>query len=54
MLTRNWTGKVEYLYYDLGSVTVIGTTTAARVASVTTSSMTVHGQIFRVGANYKF
>ncbi len=55
MLTRNWTGKVEYLYYDLGSVTLVGTS-ASRLGSVITtiSNLTVRGQIFRVGANYKF
>jgi outer membrane immunogenic protein len=52
MLTRNWTGKVEYLYYDLGSVTLVGTTVGHSIT--TTSNMPVHGQIFRVGTNYKF
>jgi len=55
MFTRNWTGKVEYLYYDLGSVRLVGTNPGDIGTVVTAvSNMSVHGQIFRVGANYKF
>ena len=55
MLTQNWTGKVEYLYYDLGSVTLIGTTADPRLSSLsTTTHSEVRGQIFRTGVNYKF
>ena len=54
MLTRNWTGKVEYLYYDLGSVTLVGTNSRFAGIASTMSNMPVHGQTFRVGANYKF
>jgi outer membrane immunogenic protein len=56
MLTRNWTGKAEYLYFDLGSAALVGVNTIGRVPPgiTTTSNMAFHGQIFRVGANYKF
>jgi outer membrane immunogenic protein len=55
MLTRNWTAKVEYLYYDLGSVTLVGTSTNVLATGASTiSNLSVRGQIFRVGANYKF
>jgi outer membrane immunogenic protein len=56
MLTRNWTGKAEYLYFDLGSTALVGVNTFGRIPPgiTTTSNMAFHGQIFRVGANYKF
>ncbi|MEA2817914.1 MAG: outer rane immunogenic protein [Rhodospirillaceae bacterium] len=67
MLSSNWSAKLEYLYYDLGSVTYatgglasdigaasfLGTSTG--VAAVATSSQ-VHfkDNIVRVGVNYHF
>jgi opacity protein-like surface antigen len=52
-LTGNWTGKIEYLYLDLGTVTTIpapalGATTAAAFNSRITDNL------LRVGVNYKF
>lgn len=55
MLTQHWSGKVEYLYYDLGSVGMIGTAADPRLAALTTPfNSQVRGQIFRTGVNYKF
>jgi opacity protein-like surface antigen len=52
-LAGNWTAKIEYLYLDLGTVTVIpapalNSTTAAGFNSRITDN------ILRVGVNYKF
>lgn len=47
-LGGNWTGKVEYLYLDLGSMTE-NFSPPGMSAHVTS---TVHEQIFRIGANY--
>src|SRR6266550_1919454 len=51
-LWGNWTGKLEYLYIDLGTVnnTLIG---IAPITPVATSSR-VTDQIVRVGLNYRF
>jgi outer membrane immunogenic protein len=65
MFSPNWTAKLEYLYYDLGSTTyatggyavdVSPTTFAGTgIASVATSTTTKWtGNIVRVGVNYKF
>jgi iron complex outermembrane receptor protein len=52
-IADNWTGKIEYLYLDLGTVTTIpapvpNSTTAAAFNSRITDN------ILRVGVNYKF
>jgi iron complex outermembrane receptor protein len=52
-LVGNWTGKIEYLYLDLGTVTTIpapapGATTATAFNSRITDNL------LRVGVNYKF
>ena len=52
-LSPNWTGKIEYLYYDLGSQTVIGVRTPASPA-FTQNSFETNGHIIRLGVNYKF
>ena len=52
-LTGNWTAKLEYLYYDLGHLTVIGTPSPAYTYSSTTD-FAFHGNIVRAGLNYKF
>jgi outer membrane immunogenic protein len=67
MLSSNWSAKLEYLYYDLGSVTYatgglasdIGTVvrpgTSTGVAAVATSSQVrFKDNIVRVGLNYHF
>jgi outer membrane immunogenic protein len=52
-LRNHWTAKLEYLYYDLGHLTVIGT---ANVVSplTTTTEFGFHGNIIRAGLNYEF
>jgi outer membrane immunogenic protein len=63
--SANWTAKLEYLYYDLGSATYatggyavdLSPTTFASsgIVSVATSTTTrFNGNIARVGLNYKF
>jgi outer membrane immunogenic protein len=67
MLTGNWRAKLEYLYYDLGSVTygaglsnVVGAPGGAVPAGAVfyslgqASSASFRGNIVRVGLNYKF
>ena len=67
MLSSNWSAKLEYLYYDLGSVTYatgglasdIGTVllpgSSTGVAAVATSSQVrFKDNIVRVGLNYHF
>jgi outer membrane immunogenic protein len=52
-LMNNFTAKLEYLYYDLGRLTVVGIPTAANVET-TMTSFAFRGNIIRVGLNYKF
>ena len=49
-----WTAKIEYLYYDLGTLT--NTMTMANgIPGITFESSTrINGNIVRVGLNYKF
>ena len=67
MLSSNWSAKLEYLYYDLGSVTyatgglasdigaVLLPGTSTGVAAVATSSQVrFKDNIVRVGLNYHF
>jgi outer membrane immunogenic protein len=67
MFWPNWSAKVEYLYYDLGSVRTSGgltaTTTSATFtpapsalawANVTEISTRFRGNIVRAGVNYHF
>jgi outer membrane immunogenic protein len=64
LFSRNWTAKLEYLHYDLGSASYSGSMTnrAVGVAPVGTPLYTVAtaystkftGDIVRVGVNYKF
>lgn len=49
-LLGNWTGKLEYLYMDLGTVAGNVTSAAGRIAGF---SSEVHDHIVRVGLNYK-
>jgi outer membrane immunogenic protein len=50
-LGGNWTGKIEYLYMDLGSVS--GTVVVPLLISANYSSK-ITDNIFRVGVNYHF
>jgi outer membrane immunogenic protein len=50
----NWTAKVEYLYYDLGNLTVIGYGNTAQAPAYTTSTdFAFRGNIIRAGLNYQ-
>ncbi len=50
-LGGNWTGKIEYLYVDLGSRTNYFTTVAGAPQTLNTR---IHDNIFRAGVNYRF
>ena len=62
LFATRWSAKVEYLYYDLGSVTFantplvtgIGTFTGAGGPAIVNSTTTADfkGNIVRVGVNY--
>jgi outer membrane immunogenic protein len=49
-LTGHWTGKVEYLYVDLGSFNC-GLNCGA---GLTTDNVSFHTNVLRAGVNYKF
>jgi outer membrane immunogenic protein len=53
--TNNWTGRIEYLFYDLGDITNTRTFLLGGVTPLTTTT-TVDTQInvVRSGVNYKF
>ena len=51
-LSGNWTGKIEYLYMDLGTVSGTVVNTPALVGANWSSRIT--DNILRVGLNYKF
>lgn len=52
-LFGNWTGKLEYLYLDLGTITTVPTPApAATVAAAFYSRVT--DNVVRLGVNYKF
>ena len=50
-LGRNWSWKTEYLYADLGTVSIAVT---AGGVPVGTGTVKVHDQIVRTGVNYRF
>jgi opacity protein-like surface antigen len=52
-LAGNWTGKIEYLYLDLGTVTVIPAPALNSTTAVAFNSR-ITDNILRVGVNYKF
>jgi opacity protein-like surface antigen len=60
MFLQNWIARIEYLHYDLGSVTYSAGTRTAFVGAipvwthVSTASTSFRGDIVRVGLNYKF
>lgn len=55
-ITGNWTGKIEYLYVDLGSVdgTVSGLAAVPPFAVGATYTSDITDHILRAGVNYKF
>lgn len=53
-LMDNWSAKFEYLYYDLGHLTVNGTPVNLVTAFTNTTDFAFHGNIIRVGLNKKF
>ena len=65
MLSSNWSAKLEYLHYDLGSATYatgglannVGPTSlqgAGTAAVATSSKVRFNDNIVRVGVNYHF
>ena len=57
VISGNWTGKLEYLYVDLGNVSgSFATSLIAPSGALATSSYSSHitDNILRVGINYKF
>src|SRR5207244_1048837 len=52
-LAGNWTAKIEYLYLDLGTVTVIPAPALNSTTAVAFNSR-ITDNILRVGINYKF
>jgi outer membrane immunogenic protein len=53
-LTNNWTAKIEYLYYDLGTTTLIASPNPPVPPYQTQTSFPTRGSIVRAGINYKF
>lgn len=56
-LVGHWTGKIEYLYVDLGTISGAAGTTPLGAPAPTTlisASAHVHDNIMRAGLNYKF
>jgi outer membrane immunogenic protein len=51
-----WTAKFEYLYYDLGnrSSVALASPNAGLPGAFAVLDQSTHGQIFRVGMNYRF
>ena len=59
MFLPNWSAKVEYLYYDLGSTNASvplggGSPPAAPFLLALLTTASYNGQIVRVGLNYHF
>ena len=61
MFIPNWSAKLEYLYYDLGSATTSGayvaganTAGALQWAYASTASTRFNGNVVRAGVNYHF
>jgi outer membrane immunogenic protein len=53
-LFGNWTGKVEYLYMDLGNVSNTLNVVSAGITEPIITTSTVRDHIFRAGVNYRF
>lgn len=55
MISSNWTAKIEYLHYDLGSISqTYGDGRGRFPTDFVTTSTSFKGDVARVGANYKF
>ena len=52
-LWGNWTGKLEYLYMDLGRYSSSGTLLTSVPSLLGTSSSRITDNVFRAGINYK-
>ena len=50
----NWSAKLEYLHYDLGTVSVIGDPAPPSPPFQTRTDFSVRGNIVRAGVNYRF
>lgn len=50
----DWSAKLEYLHYDLGSQDLIALPLAANPPWAVTNHWTTQGDIVRAGINYKF
>jgi outer membrane immunogenic protein len=53
-VTNNWTVKAEYLYYDLGRHTVVGSPQAPNPPFATRNRWSNTGHVARIGINYLF
>ena len=53
-LSGNWTGKIEYLYMDLGTVSGTATLLTSTPPLRFDYSSRITDNILRVGLNYKF
>jgi outer membrane immunogenic protein len=61
MFLPNWSAKVEYLYYDLGTVTtatlpnaVVPVAPVVGIYALTHTSTRFNGNVVRAGINYHF
>jgi outer membrane immunogenic protein len=53
--TNNWTGRIEYLFYDLGDITNTRTFLIGGVTPLTTTTaVDTQINVVRLGVNYKF
>ena len=52
--TQNWSAKLEYLYYDLGSRTAVAAQTNPLGGDFAVYRAKTDGHIVRVGLNYRF
>jgi outer membrane immunogenic protein len=54
-ITPSWSAKIEYLYYDLGTLSQTYGDNAGRLPGTFVSNSTkFEGSVARIGANYKF
>jgi outer membrane immunogenic protein len=51
---EKWSAKIEYLYYDLGTITNTMTPANGATSTIFESSTRINGNVVRVGLNYKF
>jgi outer membrane immunogenic protein len=49
MFTQNWSGKIEYMYYDFGRSTFTTPVVLAPLGSIRNDDQTI-----KVGLNYRF